>query len=455
MKLMKKFNTFYFKSFEFDRGALEAKFYYSFDNEVFFEEVLYFWDEKFDLRDDIDVEVVENIMFHIHIALWVSYYKAFPTKDLVVESGILDENQIEFWKKFYINWLGEFLYTNNISPKWLFNFVVKSDKKYSKKDFNIENKSLVALWWWKDSIVSMELLEKAWFDYELVVFWKLDDLKLNVANKANKKILLIKRKLSDTLFELNKKWYYNWHIPITWVIAFILELSSYLYNYKYTILSNELSANSENTSWEWIKINHQYSKSLEFEIDFKKYVEKYITSEIKYFSLLRWMYETKIAEKFAKLWKKYFDVFSSCNNNFKLLSNSTTTKNKKIWCNKCPKCVFVFTVLRQYLNKEEVLQIFWEDLFVRKDLEKLFKELLWVTWIKPFECVWEHDEMLYSMYKSLEKYDKKNKPYIMNLFEKEILSKNDKNYVKKLEKKLDRIYEDDIIPIEIKTIVFK
>jgi len=38
--------------------------------------------------------------------------------------------------------------------------------------------------------------------------------------------------------------------------------------------------------------------------------------------------------------------------------------------------VFVFSILRPYLNKTEVIDVFQEDLFERKDLEILFRELL-------------------------------------------------------------------------------
>jgi hypothetical protein len=40
---------------------------------------------------------------------------------------------------------------------------------------------------------------------------------------------------------------------------------------------------------------------LEFEKDFSEYVEKYISSQLKYFSLLRAFYELKIAEIFSKI----------------------------------------------------------------------------------------------------------------------------------------------------------
>jgi len=33
-------------------------------------------------------------------------------------------------------------------------------------------------------------------------------------------------------------------------------------------------------------------------------------------------------------------------------------KNNIIWCNNCPKCVFVYSILRPFISKEEALQIF-------------------------------------------------------------------------------------------------
>ena len=79
--------------------------------------------------------------------------------------------------------------------------------------------------------------------------------------------MLIKRMMSQNLFKLNDLQYYNVHVPITGIIAFVLYTSAYLYNYKYIVMSNELSANDGNFSWEGFEVNHQYSKSLELEKD--------------------------------------------------------------------------------------------------------------------------------------------------------------------------------------------
>ncbi len=450
---MKKFKSFYFESYSFDSQSLIAKFEYSFDNEYFFTEEIDFSSDKFNLNKNIDYDILDNFLFSLHIALGISYYKAYPTKKLYIKSWYLSKTQISFWQKFYKNWLGEFLYTNNIDPSWLFEFENTIFNPVSKvdKDFDLRDKSLIPLWWWKDSLVSIDLYSKSDYDYDLYVFWKNDSIKQNCADLLNKDILLTKRKICPNLIHLNEIWNYNWHVPITWIIAFVIITVWYLYNYKYLVLSNERSANSWNTVWNSIDVNHQWSKSLEFESDFMHYVRENLSKNIYYFSLLRWFYEYKIAEYFSNNCKRFFWVFSSCNNNFKI--DEKKRLKSSFWCNSCPKCAFSFSILRPFLNNQEILSIFWEDLFYKKELESTFIELLWIEWIKPFECVWEKEEVVLAFYKSYFYYD--NKPNILKIFESEVINKNDNQYFDNLEKRFWTIYDEDIIPLNIKSNVLK
>jgi len=66
---MKKFNRFYFESFEFDKKTLKAKFNYSFDQMEYFTEEIDFFCENKTIRNDFDIEVINNILFHCHIAI--------------------------------------------------------------------------------------------------------------------------------------------------------------------------------------------------------------------------------------------------------------------------------------------------------------------------------------------------------------------------------------------------
>ena len=447
---------FIFETYRFDVASMQAHFYYSLldeknpENTKGFEEIIDFDDPNFDIRADIDFGVLENILFHLHLALWISYYKAYPTEKLLIKSWNIDEESLGFWKKFYINWLWEFLFQNKISPKNLFQFECISDRNIEKKEFSISEKSLVPIWGWKDSIVSLELLEKNNFEFDTFVFWKIDSIKQDCINISDKNNFFVSRKISENLFQLNQQWYFNGHVPITWIIAFVMHCVAYLFDYKYLVLSNELSANFWNTTWQWVEINHQWSKSLEFEVDLKKYVEKNISEKIKYFSLLRGMYEIKIAKLFSQLWKKYFSAFSSCNNNFKIQKEKN---HSGIWCNSCPKCAFVYTMLHPFLSSDEIHEIFGKDLYEDENLEELFSELLWISWIKPFECVGTNQEVTLAMYYSYKNFTWENLPFILKIFQEKVLVNFEENTINTLENLLFTIDENNIIPEKFKKIL--
>jgi hypothetical protein len=86
-------------------------------------------------------------------------------------------------------------------------------------------------------------------------------------------------------------------------------------------------------------INHQYSKSSEFEKRFKQYCRKYLANNLSYTSYLRKYSELEIAKMFTK-YPKYFSTFSSCNQGL---------KTGERWCGNCPKCLFVYLALYPHL----------------------------------------------------------------------------------------------------------
>ena len=184
-------------------------------------------------------------------------------------------------------------------------------------------------------------------------------------------------------------------------MAFISYLVAYLSNRKYIVLSNEGSANEPTVIG--TNINHQYSKTYEFEKDFYEYTKKYFKIDIKYFSLLRPIKEIQIAYLFAK-YKKYHKIFRSCNVGSK--------ENPWIWCANCPKCLFVFIILRAFMSKEEVVSIFGENMLDKKNLENYFLELIRKADTKPFECIGTIEEVKYAMNRII----KEDSSYLSNLY---------------------------------------
>ena len=153
------------------------------------------------------------------------------------------------------------------------------------------------------------------------------------------------------------------------------------------------------------------------------------------------MYEIKIAKLFSQ-YKQYFDIFSSCNNNFKIIESNKTTDHRR--CGICPKCAFVYATLRPFLSDNDTQNIFGQELYDNETLIPLYKELLGIDGIKPFECVGTNEEVTYAMYLQYEniKTNSLISP-IMDFFKNEILPTLSADNLINLEKKLFTLYTDE------------
>lgn len=101
------------------------------------------------------------------------------------------------------------------------------------------------------------------------------------------------------------------------------------------------------------------------------------------------MSELDIARRFAAN-GKYFNVFSSCNKNFKQGGAPSVTR----WCGKCPKCAFVFVILGAFIPRRRMAEMFGEDLLMKTELLDMYKDLTGYGAMKPFECVGEFEEVI-------------------------------------------------------------
>ena len=336
-------------------------------------------------------KALDRALFGLFIIAGISYYKIYCPKKIELGKYKLTREQANFWNKVYAKGLGQFFYENKLDFRGLINFPYDKNYKTEPIKLKTSQRSLVPLGGGKDSIVVLEKMKENGIDFDLS---HMGDSKIvnDVAKKSGKKIIFVKREISPNLFSLNKKkGVYNGHIPISAYYAFILLVRAILYDYRYIVMGNEKSSSYGNVKYLGTTINHQWSKSAEFEKMFSNYLKKFITPDIKYYSFLRNWDDLAITKEFVKH-KKYFPVFSSCNKNFKLKG-----KAKNRWCNDCPKCVFTFTMLSAYLSEKELVDIFGKNLYLDKKLKTLFDELLGKKKIKPFECVGAPEEMRKAM----------------------------------------------------------
>lgn len=338
----------------------------------------------------VDDTFLKNLVFHIGMVELISYFKCTCSPNITIEAGYLNEDQINWFKKLYYLGLGEFCYLNNIeiSEEEFFNIkCTHIEEKINAPEF-VGNGNLIPIGGGKDSCVTLELLKPYQANNLCFIINPKNIMKqcAEVANYNEEQSIYIKRIIDKNLIELNNNGFLNGHTPFSAIVAFTSYLTAYIHKKKYITLSNEASANEATVLG--TKINHQYSKTYEFENDFNNYTKKYFGIDISYFSLLRPLTEFQIAKLFSK-YESYHKIFKSCNVGSKQLDWQ--------WCCNCPKCLFVYCILSPYLYKEKLINIFNEDLFEKKELLPIFLELLGYSQTKPFECVGTYSEVRYAI----------------------------------------------------------
>ena len=374
----KQYPLFVYEDFKYSIDEKGLKIEFTFINgEHTFSPTLLVEKKDFFSFSHLSKEQLSLLVFNMGMVELISYWKAFCSPRVVIKPYALKKEQIDFYKKLYYNGLGEFFYVNgiNVSQEEFLNIENYSNNYTIAQSFEVEDKYIVPIGGGKDSVVTMDLLLSANRD---VVPFIINPRGATVdccsiAGFSQERTLTCKRVIDAHLLELNAQGCLNGHTPFSAMLAFTTLLISALTKRKYIALSNEDSA-SESTV-KGSEVNHQYSKSLEFENDFRAYVAKFVSEDFYYFSFLRPLSELHIAKLFSKL--SYQSVFKSCNAGSK----------QNIWCGKCPKCLFAFIILSPFVSKEELIAIFSKNLFEDKDLEEYFLQLCGERQTKPFECV--------------------------------------------------------------------
>ena len=358
----------------------------------------------------IPAGVVEKLLESLHIILGISYYKFYCPQKVKLPYQ-LSKKEADFWSTVYKKGLGEFFYKNNLDPNISPKFEARNSKLetisnfkcnlrdvlLTKKISNSTRRCLVGIGGGKDSIVVAELLKEQGF--ETTAFHVQTNKESELVNKVIETIgigeLKIERFLDWQVFQAHQ---YNGHVPVSAIYAFLGVLTAVLYDYSYVVMGNEYSSNFGNIKYRGLDINHQWSKSFEFEKLFQDYVRDFVTLDVLYFSLMRNFYEIRIVEMFSQ-YKKYFSVFSSCNGNFKLAKQQAG-----LWCGQCAKCVFTFILLSAFLEKQELVKIFGKNLYQDESLLDLFKDVLGLGKLKPFDCVGTFEEAQTAMFLAKDKF---------------------------------------------------
>ena len=322
----------------------------------------------------------------LHLIAGVSYYKAGVPPRIDVAGGPLDDSTADLLDALYLHGLAEFAYRNGLDLRGRINFPRGGAQQPEARALGLPQRTLVPIGGGKDSLVAVEAVKSIGGDATAVWVGN-SPLIAACAERTGLPMLNIQRELAPGLFELNRLGAWNGHIPVTAVNSAILAVAAILYGFDSIAFANERSASAATLEYDGQQVNHQWSKGYAFEQLLGDWLHRHVAADLDYCSLLRPYSELAVTRAFAKL-TPYFDVFSSCNRNFKILGPKPADR----WCGQCPKCHFVFLALAPFLPKPRLLSIFGRNLLDDENLAPGFDALLEYQDHKPFECVGEGAE---------------------------------------------------------------
>jgi hypothetical protein len=412
---------------------------------------------------------LQTWIFHLGLAEIPSYWKAACPAQIELQAGSLSQEQQQWWHDLLIQGLGEFFYQNQIdfTQADFVSFINtprikdkeqnpqaqiegrnsaerdesrrqnqrqtkaekgelrgKAAKGLAAPELSYRHQYLVPVGGGKDSSLTLALLKQAGLEFGCLQLLPQSPaaaaiIKHSPCRRHNKnQHIKITRRLDPQLLKLNQQGYLNGHTPFSAYLSFVSTFAAHLFGYQHVLVANERSANQGNIHYLEREINHQYSKSFEYETKFRRYAQQFLgskpgrklgnksmsskpleneakptaqpdknrrqqtdeqkpQSQANYLSFLRPLHELQIARLFAQQ-PSYHPLFKSCN----------VGQKQGVWCQHCPKCLFVFTLLYPFTDYQILTeQIFQQDLFNNPELVRTALALAGASQAKPFECV--------------------------------------------------------------------
>jgi hypothetical protein len=321
-----------------------------------------------------------------------SYYKAAapPRIDIAFPTGEFEQHYL---RELIAGGLGEFAYRNSL-PDALTPAVsgpVGERGPAASDAWDADADPLVPVGGGKDSVVTIEALKRSGMRPMLFSVNKFDPIDRCIEVSGLESIR-VKRAIDRRLIEANDQGAHNGHVPVTAINSVIGLIVADANDLGPVVLSNERSSNIGNVNWLGRDVNHQWSKSIHYETLLRDTLAQLGFNPDRYFSLLRGLSESEIADRFRAC-AQYFRVFISCNRPFAIDAG----RRGATWCGHCPKCLFVFVLMAPRLGRPEVEAIFGRELFEVTDNRLGFEDIVGLGVHKPFECVGEYYEAAESL----------------------------------------------------------
>jgi hypothetical protein len=347
----------------------------------------------------------------------VSYYKTAAPPVVALPATPLRPAEHAFLRSFFLDGLGEFAYRNGIDLRDLRIDAPVLDGAAAPPATaapGVEKRPLVPFGGGIDSIVTVELVRPL-ADAALFVVSRPGDRFLAIERPAavtGLPVVRAEREIDPQVLRSRQLGFLNGHVPVTGIISAIGIMAAVLDGRDALVMSNEWSSSVGNVEVDGRSINHQYSKGVAFESDFRRVLAGSLGPGVDYFSRLRPYTELLIAERFSHL-SDYHLTFQSCNRGFHI----DPALRLDHWCGRCDKCVFIDLILSPFVDAARLAQVFGgREPLDELDLLPRFETLVDTSGaLKPWECVGEVDECRAAVALAAARADRADSPVLRAL----------------------------------------
>lgn len=328
--------------------------------------------------------VVGRLLDLLSVVAGVSYAKAFAPTTVAFPTIDVSPSALDLIEHTYDHGMREFAFENDMplsSP-----FVIKDSARsiaHAAQAHDGPQRPLIPFGGGRDSCVVASALRH--LDPTLFTVGTNEYAK-NIARTIGLDHLSVTREIDPALLRMNSDGAPNGHVPVTAINSLVSVIVAELTGHTSVVMANEKSASRPTRVVDGIEINHQYSKSLEYERLMASAVRD-CGSNVSYVSVLRRVPDRDISRAFALRCVSLHHGFMSCNR--AMVRDSSRRSNG--WCNDCAKCRGVFLSLAPFLSSASMVSMFGDDLLADAGQLEGFRALL-MSDEKPFECVADVEE---------------------------------------------------------------
>lgn len=328
--------------------------------------------------NNFDKTALEPTLCAIALAFSAFFFKLADFKSICAGSFALDKCSAAFFSHSIQSGMGEFRYIQGLNPKKAIEVASLNSREPAPRKSSTKDHLIMLNGGGKDTIVAGELLKLCGQDFTWVTIRPNRSRRSVVELSGNPSSIEVGYHVDEAV---NTDKVYPWgHIPHTSIILSLGLLIAQLIDARYVCAGNEQSANFGNIDFKGFELNHQYTKSFEYEKGFHDYVSRCVTPDIKVFSILRPFHDIQLGMMFSQM-TKYHASFLSCN----------TGVGRDEWCGACPKCAFTALALYPFIGSEGCKLIFGRDVLHSHIIRQHIVDLTTAK-IKPWECVGTQEE---------------------------------------------------------------